>query len=207
MSFQSRHDAFLFASRTIAADWNRFKNLKAVVPSVVLKACLDEMVDKDTIGDQFAEDSDDDDDDNGKSAKKRTTTVAAKKSTADSDVFAGSLRLKEGRNINNNLYYVDHTKLSNEGNGLLPEVRNELLCNAQKSKAELEYLNEQFKSLTAEAAKLESEPKNEELVLELAEHEKNLLELNDKLDDSRAHASSKSNCEQFYVLQSPNISI
>ena len=197
---------FLLLINSITADWISFKNLKAVVPSVVLKACLDEMVDKHTLGDQFAEDSDDDDDENGKSTKKRTTT-AAKKSTAESDEFAGSLRLKEGRNINNNLYYVDHTKLSNEGNGLLPEVRNELLCNAQKSKAELEYLNEQFKSITAEAAKLESEPKNEELVLELAEHEKNLLELNDKLEDSRVHASSKSNCEQFYVLRSPNISI
>ncbi len=147
------------------------------------------MVDKHTQGDQFAEDSDDDDDDDGKSAKKRTTTTA---STTDSGEFAGSLRLKEGRNVNNNLYYVDHTKLSNEGNGLLPEVRNELLCNAQKSKAELDHLNEQFKSITAEAAQLESEPKNEALVLELAEREKYLLELNDKLVESRAHASSKS---------------
>jgi len=163
--------------------------LKAVVPSVVLKSCLDEMVDKHLGGDQFAEDSDDDDDD-GKSSKKKAKTV--KKSTGDSDEYPGSLRLKEGRNVNNNLYYVDHTKLSNEGNGLLPELRNELLCNSQKSKAELDQLNEQFKSITAEAAKLESEPKNEELILELADQESNLQELNDKLEESRAHASSKS---------------
>lgn len=165
----------------------RFKSLKAVVPSVVLKSCLDEMVDKYSTGDQFAEDSDDDD---GKSSKKKQT--AAKKSVDHSDEYAGSLHLKEGRNVNNNLYYVDHTKLSNEGNGFLPEVRNELLCNAQKSKAELEQLNDQFKSIATEAAKLEAEPKNEELILELAYQEKNLLELNDKLVESRAHASSKS---------------
>lgn len=167
----------------------RFKSLKAVVPSVVLKSCLDEMVDKYTTGDQFAEDSDDDNDD-GKSSKKKKTAV--KKSVDDSDEYAGSLRLKEGRNVNNNLYYVDNTKLSNEGNGFLPEVRNELLCNAQKSKAELEQLNDQFKSITTEAAKLEAEPKNEELILELADEEQNLLELNEKLVESRAHASSKS---------------
>jgi uncharacterized coiled-coil protein SlyX len=75
---------------------------------------------------------------------------------------------------------------------LLPEVRNELLCNVQKSKAELDHLNEQFKAISAEAAKLESEPKNEELILELANQENNLQELNDKLVESRAHASSKS---------------
>ena len=155
------------------------------------------MVDKHTGGDQFAEDSDDDDDDDddddGKSAKKKPKQKVVKKSTTgDADEYAGSLRLKEGRTVNNNLYYVDHTKLSNDGNGLLPEVRNELLCNVQKSKAELDHLNEQFKTITAEAAKLESEPKNEELILELANQENNLQELNDKLVESRAHASSKS---------------
>jgi len=174
----------------------RFKKLKAVVPSIVLRSCLDEMVDKHT-SNPFAEGSDDDDDDNdGKPPKKKT----AKKPVDDSDEYSGSLKLKEGRNVQNNLYYVDHTKLSNEGNGLLPEVRNELLCDMQKSKAEFDQLARQLKSLTAEAVQLESEPKNELLILEVADLEKKIGEMNDSLEVSRHHVSSKSGERIFCIL-------
>ncbi len=165
----------------------RFKKLKAVVPSIVLKSCLDEMVDKRTEN-PFSDGSNDDDDDIGKPSKKKTI----KKSNDDSNEFSGSLRLKEGRNVQNNLYYVDHTKLSNEGNGLLPEVRNDLLCSLQKFNAELDQLARLLKSITTEAVQLESEPKNEELILEVADLEKKLGEMNDNLEESRSHASSKS---------------
>ena len=172
----------------------RFKKLKAVVPSIVLKSCLDEMVDK-HLSNSFGEGSDDDDDDDGKPSKKQTIN----KPTENSDEYSGSLKLKEGRNVQNNLYYVDHTKLSNEGNGLLPEVRNELLCDTQKSKADFDQLSRQLKSITAEAVQLESEPKNEVLILEVVELEKKLGEMNDSLEESRAHASSKSGEGSFFI--------
>jgi hypothetical protein len=146
------------------------------------------MVDKRT-GNPFDDDSDDDDDDDdGKISKKQKI----KKSNNDSDEFSGSLKLKEGRNVQNNLYYVDHSKLSNEGNGLLPEVRNDLLCNMQKSKAELDQFARLHKSITSEAVQLESEPKNEELILVVANLEKKLGEMNDNLEESRSHVSSES---------------
>ena len=75
-------------------------------------------------GNPFADDSDDE---GGNSSAKR-----AKKS-GSSDEYAGSLHLKEGRNLNNNLYYVDHTKLANNGNGLLPGSTKFCRCRKGRS--------------------------------------------------------------------------
>ena len=144
------------------------------------------MVDRHT-GNPFADDSDSDDDE-GKSKKKKKG--GAKKSDS-SDQYAGSLRLKVGRNANNNLYYVDHTKLANNGDGLLPDARNELICDLQKSKAEFDQLTARLKTINAEAAQLESEPKNEELILEVADLDKKMGEMNDSLEESRAHAANE----------------
>ena len=81
----------------------------------------------------FAESDSDDDEDDGKSSKKKKAAKKSAEDTAPSEPYANSLRFKEGRNVQNTLYYVDHSKLANEGNGLLPEKRNELLCNIQGS--------------------------------------------------------------------------
>jgi hypothetical protein len=166
--------------------------LKSIVPSGILRACLDDMVDQHT-SNPFAEDSDDDDDeddDDGKPKKKKKQT-ATKKSSNSSHKFAGSLRLKEGRNVQNSLYYVDHSKLANEGNGLPPEVKNDLICESQKSKAKLDHFGRQLKSITTEAAQLESEPKNEALIVELANLENTLEEMNEKITQLRSHEVSK----------------
>ena len=81
------------------------------------------------------------DEEDGKSLKKKS----AKKSAGIlADEYASSICLKEGGNASNN----SHTKLSNKGNGGLHEVRNDLLRDAQKAKAELD---QQLKSTTAEA--------------------------------------------------------
>lgn len=170
----------------------RSKMLKSIVPSIILRTCLDDMVDQHN-SNPFAEESDDDnddDDDEGKPKKKKKHT-SKKKSTDSSDEFAGSLRLKEGRNVQNSLYYVDHSKLANEGNGLLPEVKNDLICESQKSKAELDHFGRQLKSITVEASQLESEPKNEALIVELANLEKTLEDMSEKITQLRSHAVSK----------------
>lgn len=142
----------------------------------------------------FADDSDDDDDE-----PKKKKGGGAKKSDT-SDPYAGSVRLKEGRNANNTLYYIDHTKLSNNGNGLLPEARNELLNKLATTKAELDLLSQNLKKINAEAAQLESEPKNEELLLEVTQLEKTMTEMNDSLEEARAYAGSKSTLSLFCWL-------
>ena len=63
-----------------------------------------------------------DDEDGGKKSKK------GKKSSGSGDGYAGSLLLKEGRSVNATLYYVDHSKLANNGNGLLPGACLLVLC-------------------------------------------------------------------------------
>lgn len=147
------------------------------------------MVDRNTSGNPFAEDSDDDDDEpkKKKSSKKSSSSAA----TSSTDEYAGSLRLKEGRNINNNLYYVDHTKQANEGNGLLPEVRNELIADMAKSKAEFDMLSAQLKATAAEAVQLESEPKNEELILEVVDLETKMTTMDDNIAELRKHAANE----------------
>lgn len=161
-----------------------FQKLKGVVPPPILRACLDEMVDKQLSDNPFA---DSDDDEDGKSSKK-----GGKKPGVGADEYAGALRLKEGRNINNNLFYVDHTKLANNGDGLLPDARNELLSDMQGSKAEHERLSAMLKNIAAQAARLESEPKNEELMLEVVELENKMEAMNKSLEEARVHASSES---------------
>jgi len=139
------------------------------------------MVDKSN-DNPFADDSDDEDD---KPSKKKS---ASKKST---DEYAGSIRVKEGRNTNNTLYYVDHSKLQNNGNGLLPEARNELFSALETSKQELAVLGQKHKQICSNTAQLLSEPKNEELETELQELTNKMEVVDNGLEEARAHASSK----------------
>jgi len=160
-----------------------FQKLKGVVPPPVLRTCLDEMVDKFT-GNPF----DDSDDEDEKSSKKKAANKEG------SDEYA--LRLKEGRNLNNNLYYVDHTKLANNGDGLLPDARNDLLSDMQGSKAEFDQLSLTLKKISSEASQLESQPKNEELLLEVIDLEKRMGDMNDSLEEARVHASNEKRVKQ-----------
>ena len=139
------------------------------------------MVDKSN-DNPFADDSDDEDE---KPSKKKS---ASKKST---DEYAGSIRVKEGRNTNNTLYYVDHSKLQNNGNGLLPEARNELFSALETSKQELAVLGQKHKKICSDTAQLLSEPKNEELETELQELTNKMELVDNGLEEARAHASSK----------------
>lgn len=163
--------------------------MNAIVPKPILTACLDDMADT-FQGNPFAEaDSDDEDD---KPAKKK-----AKKSNDTSDEYSGSLRLKHGRNTNNNLYYVDHTKLQNNGNGLDPDKRNDLYSNLEKAKCEEEELKRQLQNTAAETARLLSEPLNDELTTMLVEQEKEMEELNEKLETNRAFAGNEKYAKQL----------
>jgi len=155
--------------------------LKGLVPQPILRKCLDKMVAKSN-DNPFADDSDDEDE---KSSKKKST------SNTSTDEYAGSIRVKEGRNSNNTLYYVDHSKLQNNGNGLLPEARNELFSNLELSKQELAVLGQKHKQISSDTAQLLSEPKNEELETELQELANKIEIMDNSLEEARAHASSK----------------
>jgi len=174
--FDKLHDLFSPVNIT-----QLFAKLKGVVPGPILRKCLDTMVDK-ANDNPFADDSDDEDE---KPSKKKS---ASQKST---DEYAGSIRVKEGRNANTTLYYVDHTKLQNNGNGLLPEDRNELFSNLEKSKQELAVLGQKHEQICSDTAQLLSEPKNEELENELQELTNKMEVVDNGLEEARAHASSK----------------
>ena len=161
-----------------------------MVPSPILKSCLDDMIDA-FRGNPFDDDSDDE---NGKSSKK---SAPKKVCTSTSDEYTGSLRIKEGRNVNNILYFVDHTKLQNNGDGLLPEARNELYVSLEKAQCEADALNRNLTQITSETAQLLSEPKNEDLALELEKLEIEMKELSKTLESARAYASNEKYAKQL----------
>lgn len=167
---------------TADTSYSRYQKLKGVVPQPVLRSSLDDMVEKSN-GNPFAEDSDDDEDE--KPSKKKSA------SNKSSDEWAGSIRVKQGRNANNTLYFVDHTKLANNGNGLLPEDKNQLYSNLEKSKQEHAVLVQKHKQISANTSQLLSEPKNEALESELHELTNKMEVVDKSLEEARAHAASE----------------
>ena len=160
------------------------QKLKAIVPSPILRACLDDMADT-FQGNPFA-DGDSDDEENKPPKKK-----AKKSNDEPTEEYSGSLRLKAGRNTNNNLYYVDHTKLQNNGNGLDPDKRNDLFADLEKAKCEEEALKKQIQESASKTARLLSEPLNDELTTLLVEREKEMEGLNEKLETNRGFAGNE----------------
>jgi hypothetical protein len=158
------------------------KELKALVPSPVLKSCLDDMaLDQSGNGETFA-DSDDEDDDNKKKNKKKPDVNKAKESD---DGRSGSLCFKAAKSSNASLYYVDHTKLKNSGDGLERDKRDELLVAVHKVEADETALKATLKQMTAETAKLLSEPTNEEATVRLETEESILTELKNLAEAGR----------------------
>jgi hypothetical protein len=159
------------------------QGLKKVVPSPVLKACLEEMAFGGGCDAVFAE-SDDEEEEEKEKAKKKDT----KKS---SDPFHKSLCFKAGKTASNTLYYVDHSKLKNNGNGLEPDARNELHNTKANTEAEEAALKTTLKSMTAETAKLLSEPTNEEATARLETEESALVELKAQVEASRGYKTNE----------------
>ena len=108
-----------------------------------------------------------------KKSKKKKADAA----NTDEDYYTGSINCKSGRNTNTTLYYVDYSKTSNDGNGLLPDAKNELLCNSQKAKADLVAIDLDLKTMGTETVNLLSEPINEDAATshEMSEKEVNAL--------------------------------
>jgi hypothetical protein len=149
--------------------------LKAVVPSPVLKQCLDDMtLDKEDGANVFA-DSDDDE-----------PNVSKKKPKPNSgDEFAGVLGFKAGRNANTSLYYVDHTKQKNNGNGLEFDARDRLYTDKSQAEDEHAKLKTELLRMDADTKNLNSQPTNEEAMSKLEADEAAMVELLSKVEDAR----------------------
>jgi hypothetical protein len=122
------------------------------------------------------DESDDDEDEKPK---------AAKKSESSGDPHAGSLAFKAGRNANTCLYYVDHTKQKNNGDGLEPDQRNALSGDFAKAQADETGLKASLQQLIAETVQLLSEPTNEEANTVLEVQESAMSDVRTQLEAAR----------------------
>ena len=189
--FDMLHDAFCPMNIT-----QIHTGLKGVVPSPVLKSCLEEMV-IDTAG---GDDGSDDEDDKPKKSKKKSKKGGdggggngGDPSTTD---YVDSLRIKSGRNANNVLYFTNHDKSVNGGNGLLPDERNELIGAEQKSAQDLQASRDNLKAIQNLTTKLLSEPTNQEANDRIAKKEKVLADLKASVEESRQYAGNEKKREQ-----------
>lgn len=107
------------------------------------------------------------------------------KKTQSDDPYGGSLCFKAGKSLGTSLYYVDYTKLKNNGDGLNPEERNELASKIAQSEGELEALKLASKRTADDTAKLISEPTNQEAMEQLEAGEKHLNSMKAKVEDGR----------------------
>lgn len=145
-----------------------FKQLKAVVPSPVLKACLDDMSGNTTS------------DDKQKDGKERSEG-----SPCDGEDFDDTVSIRLGRNVSGTLYYMKQEKLDNAGDGLLPEDKTSLISNLHKASQERASMLTQLKRTEAEASRLVLEPTNKEVESEIEREEENMADLSSELDDCR----------------------
>jgi len=122
--------------------------------------------------------ADSDDEEEGKKA-------ATKKPKASDDLYAGSLSFKAGKSSNTCLYYVEYSKLKNNGNGLDPHDRNELASELSKAESEEAALKTTLQQMTVETAKLLSEPTNEEATARLETEEAALAGLKSQVEEGR----------------------
>ena len=148
-----------------------YQKLKGVVPSQILKSCLDDMCNKATDCNLFAESDEED-----------TPSLTTSKF---SDKYYETLRIKAGRNTSNTLYYVNYNKSTSHGNGLLPEDRNELLSKHDQVKAKNFEMSESLQYIIDETEKLLSEHPNTEAVANLEVLENDVDVLQDKVQTAR----------------------
>jgi len=163
-----------------------FKRLKAVVPSPVLKACLDEMaVSNRTDGSG----SDEEEIPQAASGKKE-----ARKTGADDD-FSDAVCVKLGRSVGGSLYYANQEKMDNKGNGLLPDERNELVSDSQKASQEKMSISANLDSMNSEIKGLLCEPTNNEADVKISSEEQLVANLQEKLQESRRFLANEKKCK------------
>ena len=106
--------------------------------------------------------------------------------------MSGTLHLKIGANSSSTLYFVDQTKLSNNGDGLDSKDKNELLEMIEKTKLNKEALENSLKNLSFETKKLLSEPQNCDLNVSLEKVEETQKMLKDNLEKAQEYKCNES---------------
>ena len=163
--------------------------LKGTVPSPVLKHCLDDMCLAKLDDENMFADSDEEEDDDAKDKKPSATFPKA--ADASDDPYAKSLSIKAAKSAGATIYYVVHNKLANNGNGLDPEVRNQLISQHATTKSELAFLQESEKAMLMQATALHMEPTNEDASGRLVSEEIMLKELEAQLEAARGLKSNE----------------
>ena len=178
--FDMLHDSFRPMNMT-----EIYNELKATIPSMILKSCLDDMaLDRKT--NPFDEESSDDEDGNGK--KKTSGKMSGNAASIVSSDYAGALTMKPGRNVNTTLYFVNHNSsyVANNGNGLPADERNNFLADFESKKSELLLSQARLRDMNTETIQLLSEPTNDALDENLNTQENEMDGLKEELKASRA---------------------
>ena len=111
---------------------------------------------------------------------------SSSESSGDTEtMLTNALIVKEGRNANNTLYYIDYTKLPNNGNGLEAEARNTLLGEKSKAEQEKTMVTTEIAQTEATIKQLLSEPTNEEAASIIPNEEVLVSGLREKLSDAQ----------------------
>lgn len=139
-------------------------------------------LDKDTEA-QFAESDEDVDEAKKTKIGGKTESDVVGKNPEESQ-YKSSLSLKAGRGSNSTLYFVDYNKAKN-GDGMEHEEKAKLAGELSAAEAELATLQLTIKAMMNETATLLTQPKNPELVLLLADEERDLSALNEALEEAR----------------------
>ncbi len=122
---------------------------------------------------------DDDSDDDTFAKTPKSKDKAAK------DEFTGMIMQKTGRNANTTLYCMNQQKLPNNGNGIKPEDRNELVSALQNDKLQLHNSMKTIQDVNAHATLLLSQPLNEELERMLQQEESQIETLSKEIETAR----------------------
>ena len=137
---------------------------------------------------------DESDDEEANRKPKETKKLSAASST---DEYAGSLKIKIGRNSSSTLYYIDQTKLFNNGDGLVPEDKNTLLSDLQMAKASRDQMLANIKHMTEQTSKLLSEPTNVDATSDLEIQMDQSEKLREELADCRSLKENSKYREQL----------
>lgn len=156
-----------------------------MVPSPVLKNCLDDMVENPLSNDNPFDDGDDDDDDDSTMKKKKRKTSVS--NNMSNDLFAASLLLKVGRNSNSTLYFTNYNLLPNHGNGMDRDERNSFLGEVHAAESEMTTLQKTLQQTNHDTNALLFEPINETLDEKLQNLEEELKQLDNQVEDLRQY--------------------
>jgi len=122
----------------------------------------------------------------------KTSINNTKSSKDDEHAFHDSVRVKMGRNANSNLYYLDQSKLENEGNGLLPEEQQNLVASQHQGSEELRRKLDECKTMDRQTVQYLSEPKNDEMNALLRDGEEEMDSVHQALEEAKQYSGNAS---------------